>query len=143
MYTSEPSLIAVVPWTVVAWHVHDEDGHVVVLLMTGEHMVEQVLEQTPGSVLQVLRSARGDADQLIQPGVEAAHPVLHEPVGVEHRGAARRQPERVLLAGTRPAKRRARLGLVEHGKGAGGEQQGGQVAAFPAWPSPVSGSITR
>ena len=40
MYTPEPSLITVVPWTVVPWHVHDEDGYVVILLMTGEHMVE-------------------------------------------------------------------------------------------------------
>ena len=79
MYTPEPSLIAVVPWEV-PWHVHDEDGHVVVLLMTGEHMVEQVLQQTPGSVLQVIGGAGSDADQLIQPGVEPAHPVLHEPV---------------------------------------------------------------
>ena len=125
------------------WHVHDEDGHVVVLLMTGEHMVEQVLEQTPGSVLQVLRSARGDADQLVQPGVEAAHPVLHEPVGVN---AA------VLPGGSRNACCLRGLGQPSGvpasawsstGRAPGVSSRVGRWPAFPAWPSPVSGSITR
>ena len=112
-------------------HVHDEHGHIVVLLMTGQHVVEQVLQQLPGPVISSSGALAATRTQLVEAGVETAPAVLHQAVGVEHGGRAGRQPERVLPARAGPAERRARLGPVEHRERPGGEQQRGRVAGVP------------
>jgi hypothetical protein len=42
-----------------AWCVHDEHRHVVVLLMAGEHIVKQVLQQSSESAEQTVPGCRG------------------------------------------------------------------------------------
>ena len=61
-------------------HVHYQHCHVVILLVACEHIVKQVLEQPPWRAQQVLGRARGNPDQFVEAGVNAAHPVLDQAV---------------------------------------------------------------
>jgi hypothetical protein len=83
--------------------VHDKHRHVIILLVTCEHAVNQILQEPFGVADNVFGSTCGYRDKLIKSGVEAAPSVLDQPVGIEHRGGSRRQAERVLLPRAGPA----------------------------------------
>jgi len=78
--------------------VHDQHGDVIVLLMTGEHVINEVTQQPFRTAEQLLIGAGGHRGQFLQARVQATIPVLDQAVGIEHRRGAGRHAERVLLA---------------------------------------------
>src|SRR6266478_626981 len=84
-------------------HVHDQHRDVVVLLVTSEHTINEVLEEPFGAGQQLLIRPGGDRRQLFETGVQTTIPVLYQTIRIKNRRASRTQVERVLLPRAGPA----------------------------------------
>ena len=102
-----------VPGLAARRHVHDQHRDVVVLVVTCEHMIHQVLEQPFRVAKHVFIDSCGHRRQLVKTRVQTTIPVLYQPVGIENRCAAWPQAERVLFPRDGPAERGSGFHPVE------------------------------
>ena len=78
------------PWTVHRY-LHNEHRHIVVLLVTCEHTVNEVLEKPFGPTERVRIGTRSYRRQLLQACIEATIPVLHQTIRIKNRRAPGRK----------------------------------------------------
>src|SRR5262249_40216750 len=110
---------------------HDQHRDVVVLLVTSEHTIDEVLEKPFGPGQQLLVSPCGPSGQLFQTSVQPTIPVLYQTVRIKARGASGAQVDPVLLPRAAPAQRRARLHLIEPRLATSLKNKGRQVPGIP------------